>query len=104
MKFPIEIRNVKTGAAHALQDLQHVANFLAGKAHDEWEGFRHLGALPEPTVTAPEALPVAGDAAALVDQSAASVSVPPAETDAPYLGTEPPPSEPHPQSVDAAQD
>lgn len=77
MKFGIEIRNIQTGAAHVLEDLQAVSNFLVGKVHAEWEGFRHLGKLPAPTLS-PEAVPVAEGSAVVVDESAAPVSQQPA--------------------------
>lgn len=52
MNFPIEIRHIESGLAHVFHSLQEVADFLVDKAHEEWEGFRHLGPLPEPSAEA----------------------------------------------------
>ena len=47
----IEIRNAKTGEAKALNDRQHVADFLAGRDDaEDWEGVSNLGPLPAPSV------------------------------------------------------
>jgi hypothetical protein len=52
VNFPIEIRHIETGLAKVFHSLQEVADFLVGKVHDEWEGFQHLGPLPEPSAAA----------------------------------------------------
>jgi hypothetical protein len=44
----IELRHKETGHAQTFLDRQHAANFLATVDREGYEGWQHLGELPEP--------------------------------------------------------
>lgn len=50
MRFPIPVRNAKSGLEKQFFDKQEIADFLATQeTPEDWEGFAHLGELPKPT-------------------------------------------------------
>jgi len=81
MRFPIPVRNGKTGLEKNFFDKQEIADFLATQeTPEDWEGFAHLGELPEPTGT--EAVEEPGDAVeAKGEQQPAGDPVAPAAAD-----------------------